>query len=275
MTDLMNQINNAAELTDQTAVSTGFTREVAPAGFTTARFVSYIEVGKQPQRPYQGVEKPDAHEVRLTFELNGPKHITEYEYDGEKKTRSNLIHITNTISNSEKSNFYKLLQKMRYGRNNIKHMAQMLGEGFLVKVTHNKSKDGTKTYANLKSDVWDIGEPATTNPVTNETSILAVPEATQPLQLLLWNLPTTEQWETIFIDGEYTREVDGKQVTKSKNFIQELAMSASNFQGSPLEALVMGGTVAELMTPSAPAAPAPAPVEAPADEDPLAALGLA
>ena len=124
---------------------------------------------------------------------------------------------------------------MTYGRNDIKHMAQMLGEGFLVKVTHNKSKDGTKTYANLKSDVWDIGEPATTNPTTNETNILAVPEATQDVQLLLWNTPSKEQWDTIFIDGEYTREVAGQQVTKSKNFIQELAMSASNFQGSPLE----------------------------------------
>ena len=275
MTNLMEQITAAAAVTDQTTVSTGFVREVAPAGFTTARFVSYIEVGKQPQRAFQGVEKPDAHEVRLTFELNGPKHTTTYEADGETKTRTNLIRITNTISNNEKSNFYKLLQKMTYGRNDIKHMAQMLGEGFLVKVTHNKSKDGTKTYANLKSDVWDIGEPATTNPTTNETNILAVPEATQDVQLLLWNTPSKEQWDTIFIDGEYTREVAGQQVTKSKNFIQELAMSASNFQGSPLEALVMGGTVEELMAPPAPAAPAPAPVAAPEDADPLAALGLA
>ena len=275
MTNLMDQITAAAAVTDQTTVSTGFVREVAPAGFTTARFVSYIEVGKQPQRAFQGVEKPDTHEVRLTFELNGPKHISTYEADGETKTRTNLVRITSTISNNEKSNFYKLLQKMTYGRNDIKHMAQMLGEGFLVKVSHNKSKDGTKTYANLKSDVWDIGQPATTDPITNDTNILAVPEATQELQLLLWNTPSQEQWSTIFIDGEYTREIEGKQVTKSKNFIQELCMSASNFMGSPLEAMVMGGTVAELMAPPAPVAPAPAPVAVVADEDPLAALGLA
>jgi hypothetical protein len=285
MTNFMDQIAAAAAVTDQTTVSTGFVREVAPAGFTTARFISYVETGKQPQRAFQGVEKPDAYEVRLAFELNGPKHVTEYEHEGVKKTRTNIIRITATISNNEKSNFFKLLQKMTYGRNDIKHMAQMLGEGFLVKVTHNKSKDGTKTYANLKSDVWNIDQPAVTDPISNETTILAVPAATQDMQCLLWNTPSTEQWASVFIDGEYTREVEGVQVTTSKNFIQDRAVAASNFMGSPLEALVMGGTVAELMAPvedapvavaevdpyAAAADLAAAPVEA---VDPLVALGL-
>ena len=281
MTNFMDQIT-AAAVTDQTTVSTGFVREVAPAGFTTARFISYVETGKQPQRAFQGVEKPDAYEVRLAFELNGPKHVTEYEHEGVKKTRTNIIRITATISNNEKSNFFKLLEKMTYGRNDIKHMAQMLGEGFLVKVTHNADKkDPKKLYANLKSDVWNIDQPAVTDPISNETTILAVPAATQDMQCLLWNTPSPEQWASVFIDGEFTREVEGQQVTTSKNFIQDRAMAASNFIGSPLEAMVMGGTVAELMAPveTAPveAAPvvvaevAPAPVE---EVDPLAALGL-
>ena len=282
MTNFMDQITAAAAVTDQTVVSTGFVREVAPAGFTTARFVSYVETGKQPQRAFQGTEKPDAYEVRLAFELNGPKHVTEYEHEGVKKTRTNIIRITATISNNEKSNFFKLLQKMTYGRNDIKHMAQMLGEGFLVKVTHNADKkDPKKLYANLKSDVWNIDQPAVTDPISNETTILAVPAATQDMQCLLWNTPSPEQWASVFIDGEFTREVEGQQVTTSKNFVQNRAMEASNFIGSPLEAMVMGGTVAELMAPveAAPveAAPvvvaevAPAPVE---EADPLAALGL-
>ena len=286
MNTLMSQITDASTLADQTEVSAGFTYEAPAEGYTTARFVSYIEVGKQPQRAYQGVEKADAFEVRLTFELNGPKHITTYEHEGVTKTRTNLIRITSTISNNEKSNFFKLLQKMTYGRNDIKHMAQMLGEGFLVQVTHNKSKDGKKTYANLKSDVWNIGQPATTDPITNDVNILNVPVATQEIQLLLWNTPSKEQWESVFIDGSYEREVDGVKVVKSKNFVQELAMSASNFIGSPLEALVMGGTLAEML---APHADTPAPVKPPAptvvpiaptdapvvSDDPLAMLGLA
>jgi hypothetical protein len=166
---------------------------------------------------------------------------------------------------------------MAYGRNDIKHMAQMLGEGFLVYVSHNKSKDGKKTYANLKSDVWNVGQPATTDPITNETRILDVPIETQDIQLLLWNSPSQEQWDSVFIDGSYEREVDGVVVTKSKNFIQETAMAASNFVGSPLEALVSVGMMTDIMTPppAATVAPKPAPVAAPvANDDPLAALGL-
>ncbi len=275
MNNLLNQALEAATITNQTEASAGFTYQAAPAGYTTARFVSYIEVGKQPQRAYKGTEKPDAFEARLTFELNGPKHITTYEHEGVNKTRTNLIRITTTISNDEKSNFFKLLHKMAYGRNDIKHMAQMLGEGFLVNVSHNKSKDGKKTYANLKSDVWNVDQPATTDPITNETRILAVPEATQDIQLLLWNSPSQEQWDSVFIDGSYEREVDGVKVMKSKNFIQETAMAASNFVGSPLEALVSVGMMADIMTPPpAPVAPKPAPVAPVVSDDPLAALGL-
>lgn len=271
----MDQINAAAAITDQTAAPTAFAYEPPAAGYTTARFVGYVEVGKQPQRAFEGVEKPDAAEVRLTFELNGPKHITEYEHEGVKKTRTNVIRITSTISNHEKSNFYKLLQKMIYGRTGINHMAQMLGEGFLVKITHNASKkDPKKIFANMKSDVWNIGEAMTVDPMTDIVTKLDVPEASIPQQLLLWNSPSAEQWDTIFIDGEYEREVDGVKVMKSKNFIQELAMSASNFVGSPLEAMVSIGAlndiIPEVKAPVAPVAPA-APVAA---EDPLAALGL-
>lgn len=278
----MNDIVTATATEDQTEVSKGFVREVAPAGFTPARFVGYVEVGKQPQRAFEGVEKPDAAEVRLTFELNGPKHITEYEVEGEKKTRTNLIHITSTISNNEKSNFYKLLQKMLYGRTDITHMAQMLGEGFLVKVTHNASKkDPKKVYANLKSDVWDIGQASVTDPITNLTTNIPVPAASANIQCLIWNNPSADMWASIFIDGTYEREENGVKVVKSKNFIQDLAMSASNFVGSPLEGLVMGGVdILDALTPEAPEAPKavdtpPAPVEAPEVADPLAALGLA
>jgi hypothetical protein len=287
MNTLLSQaVAAAATTTDQSVASSGFTYEAPAAGYTTARFVSYIEVGKQPQRAYQGVEKADAFEARLTFELNGPKHVIEYEVEGVAKTRNNLIRITVTISNNEKSNFFKLLEKMTAGRNGIQHMAQMLGEGFLVQVSHNKSKDGKKTYANLKSDVWNVGAPSVTDPITNMVNVLAVPEATQDIQLLLWNSPSKEQWDSVFIDGTYEREVEGVKVTKSKNFIQETAMGASNFVGSPLEALVSGSmdAVAEMMstpapaelvvTPAEQAVPVAVPVAPVVSDDPLAALGL-
>ena len=90
--------------------------------------------------------------------------------------------------------------------------------------------------------------------------------------MLLWDTPTKEQWDSVFIDGEYNKTVDGVTTTVSKNFIQGIAMQASNFTGSALESLVIGtdDLVKEL------AVPAPAPVAADplATSDPLAALGL-
>lgn len=283
MTKLAEQAAAAAETADQSVQEGGaFKREVAPAGFTTARFVGYVEIGAQPQRPFQGVEKADAPEVRLTFELNGPKQITEYQKDGETVSVTNAQREKMTIGTNEKSNFQKLFKAMLAGRTDIKHMAQLLGEGFLVKITHNQSKDGKKTYANIKTDgVWAVQAPAVTDPITNETTILAVPEATMPIQLLLQSNPTQEQWDSIFIDGTYTKKVDDVETEVSKNFIQQECMAATNFTGSALEALVVGAGVPikEMMEPApekAPAAaeaPAEKPVQAEAD-DPLAALGL-
>jgi hypothetical protein len=284
MNALLNQAKAAAETTDQSVAQTSFVREVAPAGFTVARFIGYVEVGKQPQRAFEGVEKADAAEVRLTFELLGPKHSTEYEKDGVKMTRTNTIRQKVTVSLNEKAGFFKLMKKMIGGRDGIKHMAEMLGEGFLIKISHNKSKDGKNTYANMKSDgVWDISAPIATDPITNDVRVLEVPEATQPIQLLLWDTPSKDQWDSIFIDGEYEKEVDGVKVVTSKNFVQEEAMSASNFVGSPLEAFLSGGDdiVADMLTPSttpatvAATATADLPTTPPAaSSDPLAALGL-
>ncbi|MDG1314914.1 MAG: hypothetical protein P8P29_05255, partial [Flavobacteriaceae bacterium] len=190
LTALVAQAHAAAETSDQSVQEGGFKREVAPAGFTTARFVGYVETGHQAQNPYQGVEKPDAPEVRLTFELNGPKQITTYQKDGETHTASNAQRERITIGSNEKSNFQKLFKAMLAGRSDIKHMAMLLGEGFLIKINHNQSKDGKKTYANMKVDgVWNIQAPAVTDPISNETTILDVPAATMPIQLLLQAAP--------------------------------------------------------------------------------------
>ena len=123
LTALAAQAAAAAETADQSVQEGGFKREVAPAGFTTARFVGYVETGHQPQRPYQGVDKPDAPEVRLTFELNGPKQITTYQKDGETHTASNSQREKITIGTHENSNFQKLFKAMLAGRSDIKHMA--------------------------------------------------------------------------------------------------------------------------------------------------------
>lgn len=241
---LLDQAKAAKEVSDQTEATKGFERTVAPEGWTTARFIGYVELGKQPQRPYKGQDKPPALEARLTFELNGKKHITEYEKDGETQRRTNTVDIKIKVSSNEKANFYKLLTKMIAGRQDIKHMAEMLGEGFLVKVTHNVTeKDGKKTtWVNLiDENGWNIGAPETFDPVSETSTPIEVPAATVAPRLLLWESPSVEQWESIFIDGTYTRKVDGVDTEVSKNFIQQTCLDATDFVGSPLEAFLVGG----------------------------------
>ena len=289
-----------ADLQDQTQVSEGgsFERETPPAGPTPARFVGYVEVGKRKQRPYQGKPKPDAKEVRLYFELNGPKHQRKVEVEGEERTFTNVVSEKLVIKLNDKAGFTKLFRRMTYGRDGITHMAQMLGQPFLITVVHNtKEKDGKKvTYANIRDaeGTFTVGAPMYTDPMSGESIPVPVPEATVPLKLLLWDAPSKEMWDSIFIDGTRTVKRDGVEVEESKNWLQEdIVQNAVDFEGSALQALLgglgdlsLGGAEAPAEAPSPAPAPTLAPTPAPAPEaapaaptaapggDVLASLGL-
>lgn len=276
-------------LEDQTKVSEGgFEFETAPAGYTPARFVGYVEVGKRKQKPYQGKPKPDTEEVRLYFELNGEKHQREVEVDGVKKTFTNIISVKVAKKLNDKAGFTKLFKKMLYGRDSITHMAQLLGEGFLIQIVHNKvpGVDGKpeRTFANMKDDDgnWLIQAPSYTDPLTNESKPVPVPAPSQPVKLLLWDNPSKEQWESIFIDGTRTvKGEDGTEKEVSKNWLQEdIVQNAVNIEGSALMAMLGGVADLDLSPeapagePEAPATPgAPAEPEKATDEAPTAPAG--
>ena len=232
----------ASNTADQSKGTDGPSFEVAPAGLTTARFIGYVETGNHPQE-FEGKPKAPAREATLFFELNGKNHRREVEKDGVMQTFTNRASVTLTVSTNTKSGFYKLFQAMRNERENIKNMAQMLGEAFLVTVVHGKSKDGKKTYVNLRNETgWTI-KPAVYAPDPLDVAKLLplpVPEATQPYMLLLWDMPTKEQWDSIFIDGVRKVKRGDEEVEVSKNWLQETCMAAVNFSGSPLEAMLMG-----------------------------------
>jgi hypothetical protein len=238
-------VNEAAALEDQT-VDTGGTGdfEYTPpeAGITIGRFVEYIELGKREQKPFQGKSKPDADEVFLGFELLHPKkNIKTNEESGEKY--ADFIRLRLTKKLSDRAKFKKLFGKMAYGRADIKHMAQMLGEAFIITIHHNVvEKDGKKiTYANMydANGEFTIGAPFKVDPLTEEKQAIPVPDNIRPLRVFLWTRPTKVTWDSLFIDG--TREVkksDGTVEHVSKNWMQELIMSAKDFKGSALQALI-------------------------------------
>lgn len=249
---LMSQVKDLAKdnrLTDQTEDTGGtFERVTAPAGRAAARFVSYVELGLRPGGEYKGEAKPAAREARLVFELSGKKHEREVGEGENKRTIRNTIGFKIAIKSGERANFTKLMKKMIAGRDGITHMAQMLGEGFLVDVKHRESeKDGKKVvYANLKdSEGYHIGAPAVSaveeDGITMTTKVLSVPEPLADLQLLLWDNPSQEQWDSLYIDGTRTQKVNGQEVEVSKNWLQELCMEALDFAESPLAMLVNGG----------------------------------
>ncbi|QPC44943.1 hypothetical protein HW532_20920 [Kaustia mangrovi] len=237
-------IDTAAELEDQSVEQqNNFNDDPPPAGITVGRFVEYIELGMHEQPDYMGKEKPDAEMVRVTFELLHPdKNMREWEHDGEKHRHGQLLSIQLPKKMNEKAKYKRLFNKMTYGRD-IKHLAQMLGEAFIIEVFHNTVKKegrGDVTYANLDKDGnFGISAPYVVDPMTQERKEYNISEPTYPIRLFLWKNPTQETWDSLFIDG--TREVkqeDGSLKQVSKNWLQERIQSATNFSGSPLDQML-------------------------------------
>lgn len=221
--------------------------QVAPAGKAAARFIEYIEVGNQPQRAFKGKAKPDADTAIITFELLSPKHISEFEHEGQQITRANKITFRVKKSFSSKANFKKLFEKMRYGRDGIDHIAQMLGEAFIVNIIHNtvKQADGSeRTYANISSAEmgYMIESPHTMDAETGESKAIKVRDPISEIKLFLFETPTKESWDSLFIDGEKTKTNNkGEEEVVSNNWIQDLIVNATNFEGSAVEVMLEGG----------------------------------
>jgi len=239
----------AAELDDQTETKASVSFELPPVGKTVARLVEYVELGKHDGGEYQGKKKADVDKVRIVFELLGPKHIRDV--DGVKSANRIVLPPMAKILD-EKAKFKKLFEKMRYGRANIKNMAQMLNEPFFVQVVHNTTGEGKdlKTYANItdKEGSFLISAPIMEvldedGNATGETRDISkkVPAAISKLRMFLFNLPTKATWDSLFMEGEYeNKDAAGKVTKRSKNTIQNLIKSAINFEGSELFNLLGG-----------------------------------
>ena len=245
---LLSQIQGAA-LKDQTVVK-AFAPQLAAAGKGIARFIGYVEAGQRPTF-YQKKEKGKALRVYAFFELLGQKHITEDEEHGTlesngKKFRTTMFKVQLDVKLNEKAKFRKLFMKMRNGREQVTHMSQMLGEAFIVNITHNTVGEGDKqkVYANLQNaeGEWQVSAPIIEDPLTGEVKVVPVPAPTRPYQLLLWDYPSKEQWDSIFIDGTVMRkQEDGTEEEVSKNWLQlDIMQKATDFEGSPLHDLLDG-----------------------------------
>lgn len=220
---------------DQSVTQSGgnFADVLLPRGSYFGRFMEYIELGKKiPMHMGKPTGKPAVMNVRLGFIVYTP--------DGSIK-RINPFPMS--VSSFEKAKFKQVFDKMNYD-GTLKHMAQRLGQAFMFEVEQYTSKAG-KTSNTI--DFLSLRTLPRFNPETGAELVLPALDENQ-LRLFLWNNPTKETWDSLYIE--------------KSNFLQEDILKAVDYEGSPLQQLIEGTIPApEALAPSAPQPQAP---EAPA-----------
>lgn len=281
---------------DMTATSSGgsFVRELPIAKVGFGRLSGYVEVGihehgKAPHRK----PKPLA---RFSITLLSKHHFFNIGKEETLKSVPHVMHLTLPISTNESSDYIKVFQAMNWDQK-ARHPIQLLNKPFKIAVTHTMNPETKKPqYANLwkgsvKDKIWSFSAPVIEDPETGEKTSIAnkvppLPNGVADISAFLFSNPCQESFDSLFIEG--TRDVKGKDGvvrTVTKNFIQEQIMTALNFAGSEVEALIGGmGELPSLEEPEA--AVKETPVSGKSEEeaaaealekaanDSLAALGL-
>lgn len=245
MNNLLNQARAAAAqgaAENMTETTKGGGGRVLPEGIALARFTSYIEKGSHVQT-YNGEAKAPAPQFQLGFTIVGGRGINT-KGEPENMVQDDVFPSVNSydiaLSRNVKSNSIKIFNSMNYKRD-VTTFPELLGRLFLLKISH-AERDGKKVHRVDWKSIQAPIDPMTATPYE-------APEAPDDAyRLFLWNHPTKEQWDSLFIEG--SRD-DGT----SKNFIQEDLMKAVDFLGSPLEALLSGAELPALTTEAAPEAP--------------------
>ena len=241
--------NQAAETgPDMNEVKKGGGARLLPEGWAFARFVEYIEFGNQPQE-FNGQAKEPAPEAQIGFALYD---TADRKYSNDDGSPYIIRPYSFALHQNEKARAHKLFVAMNWKRT-AKNFPQMLGQDFLVYIGHyDKSKtDKTKVSRIDLDKIFPALDQMTSQP-------LPVPPAREEdVAIFLWDYPTKEAWDSLFREGTFD---DGK----SKNILQEKCMCATNFEGSALQALLMGSGIAALpsapvVAPDLPTAPAALP----------------
>lgn len=204
---------------DMTETGTGGGEKIIlPKGPYNCRMIEYVEYGKiVPTHNGKPTGRPAALNTRIGFCFYGPNGEEVY-------VRS----LKMPISNHEKANAKKLFDRMNY-TGTLKHLAQGLNKCFRMELDV-QEKEG-REYNTMKFET--LSPLPKFDPETGEPIVLPEFDAEQ-IKLFLWSNPTKETWDALYIDG-----TDDKG--KSKNFIQEDILKATDYEGSPLQALLEGG----------------------------------
>ena len=232
------QIDAAQEvLKDMTEVQKGGGGKLWPEGWALVRLVEYVELGDRAVEFNGEMKAPSPH-----FYLGFQMYNAGYRFDDGKPGRINTFDLSQ--STNEKAKAFKLFKRMNI-KGTAKSFANLLGETFMVQVKHYKGKAAdAKPRAILDLDTFTAAiDPMSKQPYPCEAAPM------EAYKLFLWNFPTKEQWESLFIEGT-TDKGD------SKNWLQNKIMEAKNFPSSPLEMMLFGSAMPAMVAPvAAPSAP--------------------
>ncbi|QJD54854.1 putative tegument protein [Pseudomonas phage MR6] len=235
----------------ETSSGGGGARRLLPGGMAMAQLVRYIEFGKHA-REYQGQAKTPAMVVRMGVALWGdtdplnplaqserPETLFHTLKEDGTVTPTILNSFDLTIGNNEKSKTKIIFDRLNWRKDSsFKNFAQFLGHKFLVPILSKvgKPKDGKPGQPYNEIDWKNLLPPF--DQLTRQP--YPIPEAPDDsYQMFLWDSPTKECWDTLFIEG--TNDKTGK----SKNFLQAKCLEAVNFRGSALE-VMLGGVLPDL-----------------------------
>jgi hypothetical protein len=189
--------------------------------------------------------------VQLTFEVHGPKYPVK-EIEGKKYPV--LVSLIESLTQSDKGNWLPLFKALNYA-GTATHAVALLGTAYKGRIFHKKFKrkndpadaaswTGIEVgFRNPDTKAYSFAAPVREDEESGETKPLNVPAAVSPLRAFIWNAPDMEQWDSIYIDGEWPEKKDEKTgevifPAKSKNTLQQRIRAAVNYGGSPINYLL-------------------------------------
>lgn len=219
-------------------------RRLLPQGNALGRFVLYREFGNQP-REFGGQAKTPAMEIRLGFLLWGkgdpqgpdtPENLY-HRVDNGEILPGFIESYGMSLGNNEKSKTKIAFDKMNY-KGTAKRFIELIGDTYIIPI---KVKQPTKPNGKPRNEIdWATIQPAR-DPLT--ATPYPVPEAAdEDYKVFLWDAPTKEDWDAMFIEGQ-------NEKGESKNWMQAQCLKALNFPGSLLEQLLLslhGGALPDL-----------------------------
>ena len=183
------QLVDAGVVTDMNEVTTGGGFKIWPEGNAIARLIWYIETGNHAQKDHKtGTMKAPAPQFKMAFAMFSPNYTQD---DGSPGI---IISYDTTISQSEKANATKIFKKMNW-KGTAKHFSQFLTEPFIINIK--QRKDATGKVVGSYVDLKEISAPV--EPLSKQP--YSCPEvSTDLLKLFMWDTPTKEMWDSLFIE---------------------------------------------------------------------------